>query len=64
MHILDSFLKKIYQQDSTFENVRKLIGGLRKKRFLSKENSKYMPPSMRGKLRFANIFTYVDWTKK
>lgn len=63
-HILANFVKKIYQQDTTFENFRKLIGGLRKKWFLSKENSKYMPPSMRGKLRFANIFTCVDWAKK
>ena len=63
-HILANFLKKIYQQDDTFEAFRKLIGELRKKWFLSKENSKYIPPSMRGKLRFANIFTCVDWAKK
>jgi hypothetical protein len=63
-HILANFLKKIYQQDTRFEAFRKLIGELRKKWFLSKENSKYMPPSMRGKLRFANIFTCVDWAKK
>jgi hypothetical protein len=63
-HILANFLRKIYEQDATFEAFRKLIGELRKKWFLSKENSKYMPPSMRGKLRFANIFTCVDWAKE
>lgn len=63
-HLLANFVKKIYEQNTTFEAFRKLIGELRKKWFLSKENSNYMPPSMRGKLRFANIFTCVDWAKK
>ena len=63
-HILANFLKKIYEQDTCFETFRKLIGELRKKWFLSKANSKFIPPSMRGKLRFANIFTCVDWAKR
>lgn len=63
-HILANFLKKIYEKHSLFEAFRKLIGEVRKKWFLSKENSKYMPPSMRGKMRFANIFPCVEWAKR
>ena len=63
-HILANFLKKIYEAHPLFEAFRKLIGEVRKKWFLSKENSKYMPPSMRGKMRFANIFPCVEWAKK
>ena len=63
-HILANFLKKIYEEYPLFEAFRKLIGEVRKKWFLSKENSKYMPPSMRGKMRFANIFPCVEWAKK
>ena len=63
-HILSNFLKHIYQNDSTFEGFRKLIGVTRKAWFLSKDKSQFMPPSMRGKLRFANIFPCVDWAKR
>ena len=63
-HILANFLKKIYEKYPLFEAFRKLIGEVRKKWFLSKENSQYMPPSMRGKMRFANIFSCVEWAKK
>jgi uncharacterized protein YjgD (DUF1641 family) len=63
-HILANHLKRIYGQDVLFESFRKLIGQLRKKYYLSKEKSGYMPPSMRGKLRFANIFPCVNWAEK
>ena len=63
-HVLSNFLKHIYQNDSTFEGFRQLIGVTRKSWFLSKDKSQFMPPSMRGKLRFANIFPCVDWAKK
>ena len=63
-HILANFLKKIYERYPLFETFRKLIGEVRKKWFLNKANSQYMPPSMRGKMRFANIFPCVDWAKK
>lgn len=63
-HILANLLKKIYERYPLFETFRKLIGEARKKWFLNKENSQYMPPSMRGKMRFANIFPCVDWAKK
>lgn len=63
-HILAKFLKKIYEESPLFEEFRKLIGRVRKKWFLNKENSQHMPPSLRGKMRFANIFPCVDWAKK
>jgi hypothetical protein len=62
-HIFANYLKKIYGEDSTFESFRKLIGKLRQAWNLSKINSQYMPPSMRGKIRFANIFPCIDWAK-
>lgn len=63
-HLLANHLKKLYGQDETFMAFSKLIGKLRQKWNLSKEYSQYMPPSMRGKLRFANIFPCVSWAKK
>jgi hypothetical protein len=62
-HIFANYLKKLYGEDSIFESFRKLIGKLRQAWNLSKSNSQYMPPSMRGKMRFANIFPCVDWAK-
>jgi hypothetical protein len=62
-HILANLIKRLYHKDETFEAFRKLIGDLRKKWNLSKENSQYMPPMMRGKMRFANIFPCVNWAK-
>jgi hypothetical protein len=41
-----------------------LIGDLRKRWNLSKANSQYMPPTMRGKMRFANIFPCVAWAQR
>lgn len=63
-HILANFLKNIYGSDEDFESFRKLIGKLRKDWNLSKAKSKYMPPTMRGKMRFANIFPCVTWAQK
>jgi hypothetical protein len=63
-HIFANHLKRIYANDATFIAFEKLIGTLRKSWFLSKEKSRFMPPSMRGKLRFANIFPCVSWAKK
>lgn len=62
-HIFANYLKRLYGEDTTFELFRKLIGKLRQAWNLSKSNCQYMPPSMRGKLRFANIFPCVDWAK-
>lgn len=63
-HLLANHLKKLYGQDEAFMAFSKLIGKLRQKWNLSKDYSQYMPPSMRGKLRFANIFPCVSWAKK
>ena len=63
-HIFANYLKRLYETDSQFEAFRKLIGQLRKEWNLSKAKSQYMPPGMRGKMRFANIFPCVDWAEK
>ena len=63
-HIFANDLKRLYKSDKDFIAFTKLIGKLRQKWNLSKANSQYMPPSMRGKLRFANIFPCVTWAKK
>jgi hypothetical protein len=63
-HIMANYLKRIYKNDADFEMFRKLIGKLRRDWNLSKTKSKYMPPTMRGKMRFANIFPCISWAKK
>jgi hypothetical protein len=63
-HIFANDLKRIYEKDEDFEAFRKRIGALRKAWNLSKDKSQYMPPTMRGKMRFANIFPCVAWAKK
>jgi len=63
-HKLANYIKAIYEKDELFESFRKLIGKLRQAWNLSKSKSDYMPPSMRGKLRFANIFPCVNWANK
>lgn len=63
-HILANHLKRLYSTDADFEAFRKLIGDLRKRWNLSKANSQYMPPTMRGKMRFANIFPCVAWAQR
>jgi hypothetical protein len=60
-HLFANHLKRLYQSDEDFVGFGKLIGGLRQKWSLSKDYSSYTPPSMRGKLRFANIFPSVNW---
>jgi hypothetical protein len=63
-HILANHLKRLYNEDNDFKLFSKTIGILRQKWVVSKDNSPYMPPSMRGKMRFANIFPCVNWAKK
>ncbi|WP_338790948.1 hypothetical protein [Bernardetia sp. MNP-M8] len=63
-HILANHLKRLYHQDADFKLFSNLVGQLRQKWNLSKDNSQYMPPSMRVKMRFANIFPCVNWAKK
>ena len=63
-HKLANYIKHLYEKDELFVAFRKLIGKLRQAWNLSKTKSDYMPPGMRGKLRFANIFPCVNWAKK
>ena len=63
-HVFANDLQRLYKSDEDFIMFSQLIGKLRQKWNLSKTNSQYMPPSMRGKLRFANIFPSVNWAKK
>jgi hypothetical protein len=63
-HIFANDLKRLYEKDEDFEAFRKRIGALRRAWNLSKDKSQYMPPTMRGKMRFANIFPCVAWAKK
>ena len=62
-HVLANCLKRLYDKDADFEAFRQLIGQLRKEWNLSKTNSHYMPPMMRGKMRFANIFPCIKWAQ-
>jgi len=63
-HVLANALKRMYDKDEVFKKFRKLIGQLRQAWNLSATNSQYMPPTMRGKMRFANIFPCVNWAEK
>jgi hypothetical protein len=60
-HILFNILKGFYQEDTGFEAFRSAV---RQSFYLSKEKSRFLPPTLRGKLRFINIFPCVDWAKK
>ena len=63
-HVFANYLKRLYKEEEDFKSFSKLIGKLRQKWNLSKDNSHYLPPSMSGKMRFANIFPCVNWSKK
>ena len=63
-HVFANDLKRLYEKDETFVEFTKLIGQLRKAWYLSSEKSRYIPPKMRTKLRFANLFPCVDWAIK
>jgi hypothetical protein len=63
-HVFANELKRLYEQDETFVAFTNLIGQVRKAWYLSAEKSAYIPPKMRTKLRFANLFPCVDWSVK
>ncbi|MDZ7933541.1 MAG: hypothetical protein U5M51_00905 [Emticicia sp.] len=63
-HCLANILKGMYKGDECFETFSKSVKSLRKNWFLSKEKSFYLPPTQRGKVRFANIFPVVNWASK
>lgn len=64
MHILANNLKRIYSKLHLFDAFRKLVGKLRQEWGQSRTKSRFMPPGMRTKMRFANIFPCVDWAQK
>jgi hypothetical protein len=57
-------LKRIYEKNTEFIAFRKLIGLLRRNWNFGKEKNQYMPPTIREKMRFANIFLSVNWAKR
>jgi hypothetical protein len=61
-HKISNILQGIYKGDVLFETFSKEAKLLRKRWFLSKEKAIYLPPTQRGKVRFANIFPVVDWS--
>jgi hypothetical protein len=63
-HVFANDLKRLYEKDEIFVEFTKLIGQVRKAWYLSSEKSQYIPPKMRTKLRFANLFPCVDWAVK
>ena len=63
-HQFANILKKLYKGDDYFEEFSKKAKEIRKNWFLSKEKSVYLPPTQRGKVRFANIFPVVNWAYK
>lgn len=63
-HIFANLLKHCYQKDVRFETFRSLIGAARKAFYLSKAKSQWLPPTLRGKLRFVNVFPCVEWAQK
>jgi hypothetical protein len=63
-HVLANDLRRLYESDETFIEFSKLIGQVRKLWYLSTEKSRFIPPKMRTKLRFANMFSSVDWAIK
>lgn len=56
-------MEKLYDQSEDFKFLMGHIGMLRKKWILSKF-SHLMPPSLRSKARFQNIFPIIDWLEK
>jgi hypothetical protein len=62
-HILSNMLKRFYEKNVEFELFSSFVGKTRQSFYLSKEKSKYLPPCLRGKLRFINVFSCVAWAK-
>jgi hypothetical protein len=62
-HTMANILASLYEKDAIFSAFCKECKLLRQRWALSKK-SKLMPPSMRNKLRFANVFGIILWAKK
>lgn len=63
-HVLANYVKHLYEKDAVFIAFCALTSDLRRRWVMHKDNRAYMPPSMRGKLRFANIFPCVAWAER
>ncbi|TAG46791.1 MAG: hypothetical protein EAZ31_00005 [Cytophagia bacterium] len=61
-HTMANILASLYEKDAIFSAFCKECKLLRQHWVLSKQ-SKFMPPSMRNKLRFANVFGLILWAK-
>lgn len=61
-HEMANIFASLYEKDAIFSAFCKECSLLRQRWVLSKQ-SKLMPPSVRNKLRFANVFGLVLWAK-
>lgn len=62
MHNMANILASLYEKDTVFIAFCKQCGLLRQRWVLSKK-SKFIPPAVRNKLRFANVFSLILWAK-
>jgi hypothetical protein len=63
-HVVAKALERIYSKAEAFISFTSKCGMLRKKWNLSQKKCAYMPPSQRGKVRFANIYPIIEWSDK
>jgi hypothetical protein len=63
-HVVAKALERIYSKAEVFTSFTSKCGMLRKKWNLSQKKCAYMPPSQRGKVRFANIYPIIEWSDK
>lgn len=61
-HTMANILASLYEKDPAFIAFCKQCGLLRQRWVLSKK-SKFIPPVVRNKLRFANVFGIILWAK-
>lgn len=61
-HNMANILASLYEKDPVFIAFCKECGLLRQRWVLSKK-SKFIPPAVRNKLRFANVFGIILWAK-
>ena len=62
-HTWAKSLEKIYQKDEVYISFMKSVGAIKRKWILSK-NSHLLPPSLRDKARFHQVFNFVNWAEK
>lgn len=61
-HNMANILASLYEKDTVFIAFCKQCGLVRQRWALSKK-SKFIPPAVRNKLRFANVFRIILWAK-